>query len=437
MTTILAIFAISFALSLVLTPVARWVGMRLGAMDVPNERKTHAQPTPRTGGVAIFVSFVLALGASKLWDSSVSEMVVLNQKSLFLFLGASIVFGIGVTDDFHRLRPWVKFLFQVVAASVTFFGGVKIVGIGVLTASPLSWATSYVFTVFWFVLVINAINLVDGLNGLAGGIGVFACVMIVILSVLRTDYLTALFFAALGGATLGFLRYNFNPASIFLGDGGSYFLGYAIAGLSILGGTKTQTGAVLMIPVLALGVPLFDTLLAPVRRFIRGQKMFSPDHGHIHHRLREMGLSTKNVVWVLYAVSFALCVLALILVNLRDEQAGLFLIILGVGVIIVVRKLGYFEYFAFDKVYGWLRDLTDETGLSHERRSFLNVQMDIGASRDMEGLWGNMVRGVGMLGFDVAEMVLKGPDVGGRRSEDRGRRTDVRGRISDIGHPVT
>jgi len=406
MTSILAVFGISFTISLMLTPLARWLGIRWGALDVPDGRKIHAKPMPRIGGLAIFISFMAALAAAMLLKTNVTNLLVLDRPTVFFFVGALIVFGIGLGDDFHRVHSGVKFFFQLTGASVAFWGGVKIAAITVLASTPFSPVTSYVLTVLWFVLIINTINLADGMDGLAGGIALFASVIIIILNILKGDYLPALLFAALGGATLGFLRYNFNPASIFLGDGGSYFLGYMIAGLSIIGYAKAQMGAILLIPVLALGVPLFDTLLAPLRRFIRGQRIFSPDRGHIHHRLVEMGLTTKTTVWVLYGISCVLCILAVILVNLRNEQAGLFLILIGVGAVIFVRKLGYFEYFAADKIYGWLRDMTDATGLSHERRSFLNLQMDMAASKNLEGLWTNVVRAMEMLKFDVAEMAL-------------------------------
>jgi len=256
----------------------------------------------------------------------------------------------------------------------------------------------------------------------------------VVLTTMRHEYMTGLLFAILAGAVLGFLRYNFNPATIFLGDGGSYFLGYAIAGLSILSGAKTQMGAILLIPVLALGLPLFDTILAPIRRFIRGRGLFSPDREHIHHRLRAMGLTSRNVTLVFYAISAGLCILALILVNLEDEQAGLFLIVLGIGAIFFIRKLGYFEYFALDKIYGWLRDVTDVSGLSHERRTFLSIQMEMASAGDLEGLWEHTVAGMEMLRFDVGEMRIdRQESMKAERKEVRGQRSGASRRGSGVG----
>ena len=435
MTTILLAFVLALAFSLLLTPFSGWLGVRFGGMDVPGERKVHTKATPRTGGLAIFLSVFLVMILGKLWKTDVTELFIFGQNYLFLISGAVIVFGIGFVDDFHRLNAGIKFLFQVLAASIAFYGGFRIARVGIFESYTISIYFSYFLTVFWFVFIINAINLVDGLDGLAGGIVVFACLVIVVLNVTRQEYLTGMLFAAIGGATLGFLRYNFNPASIFLGDGGSYFLGYSIAALSIMSSAKAQMGAVFLIPILALGVPLFDAVLAPLRRFIRGKKMFSPDSGHIHHKLKEMGLSSQRVVWLLYGITACLGIIAIIIVNLRDERAGLFLIVLGVGAVIFVRKLGYFEYFAMDKVYGWMRDMADVSGLGHERRSFLNVQMDLSASKDLEGLWGITVRGMEMLGFDLGDMVLfsqSAPQLNTPRGTpiQRGRESIAHGAVS-------
>ncbi len=351
MTTILFTFVLALILSLLLTPLVKKLGIKLGAMDIPDARKMHHSPIPRTGGLAIFVAAMATAGIAGLLKTSVSELMIMNDEVLFFLAGALVVFGIGLFDDFHRLGPWTKFAFQLIGATLAFAGGVNVNGFHVFGTVIQSPVFNYALTVFWFLLFINAINLVDGLDGLAGGIVVFASLVMVILSILREEFLVAIYFSILSGSVLGFLRYDFNPASIFLGDGGSYFLGYAIAGLSIIGSVKSQMGAAITIPILALGIPLFDTMFSPVRRFVRGRKMFSPDSGHIHHKLIKMGLTTKRAVLTIYGVTLFLCILAVIATNLRDEQAGLFLIILGVGAAIFVRKLGYFEYLASDKFY--------------------------------------------------------------------------------------
>jgi len=404
MTTILFTFIIALALSLTLTPIAGRLGKYYGAVDTPSKRNVHTHTMPRSGGLAITVSFFVALFASTILATDVSNLLSWNQQRAFGLLGGVVIFSVGFFDDFRRLEPWVKFLFQIAAASLAFYGGIRIETFAldwtVVNFGILSWA----ITVFWFLLFMNAVNLIDGLDGLAAGVALFTSTVMVILTVIQPNYLAALEFAALAGALLGFLRYNFNPASVFMGDGGSYFIGYTIAALAILGSTKTQVGATLLIPLLALGVPIFDTILSPVRRFIRGQKMFQPDNEHIHHRLVAMGLSSRRAVLIIYGASFALCAIAILLVNLRNEMAGLLLVILGAGAFLVVRKLGYLEYLAADKLFGWFRDLSDEAGFTRTRRSFLSLQIEIEHARNMEELWDNTCRALEMLRFDRAEL---------------------------------
>lgn len=407
MTTILAAFVVSLVLSLVLTPLAGRLGVRFGVLDEPYKRKVHTRSVPRSGGLAILAAFILTLGLSTFLMTHSNRLVLDREISLFL-LGGLITFGVGLFDDFHRLGPGVKFLFQIIGASVAFWGGLRIEVLSILGVDLHFGLLNYFVTVFWFVLFINAINLIDGLDGLAAGVTFFASAVLIILSMLKGAYLMAIPFAALAGAVLGFLRYNFNPASIFMGDGGSYFLGYAIAGLSVMGSIKSEIGAAMLIPMVALGVPVFDTILSPIRRFILGKAMFRPDRGHIHHKLVEMGFSTKRVVWIIYGLSFCLCTVAMVLVNVRDEQAGLFLILLGACAVTVMRKLGYLEYLASDKIYGWLKDITDEAGFSRDRRSFLNLQLEIGKSKGLEELWAATCDALDMLKFDMAELCLDG-----------------------------
>lgn len=408
MTTILFAFVIAFILSLVLTPGAAWLGVRLGAMDLPMERKVHTRPIPRSGGMAIALAFSLSIIACVLLMTEVSDLLIWNQQRAFGVLGGVVIFTVGFFDDFKRLGPRIKFLAQILAASLTYYGGVRIEAFSVggmgFQFGILSWA----ITVFWFLLLINAVNLIDGLDGLAAGVTFFTSTVMVILTVVQGNYLAALEFAALAGALLGFLRYNFNPASVFLGDGGSYFIGYTIAVLSIMGSIKSQVGVTLLIPLLALGVPIFDTLLSPVRRWIIGQELFRPDKGHIHHRLVAMGLSSRRAVLILYGVSCVLCVLAIFMINLRNEMISLILIVLTATAFIIVRKMGYLEYLATDKIFGWLQDLSEEIGFSRDRRSFLSLQIEIDHAGSMEELWSGICRALEMMRFDRGELHLYG-----------------------------
>jgi UDP-GlcNAc:undecaprenyl-phosphate GlcNAc-1-phosphate transferase len=428
MTTVLVVFLISLVLSLILTPMAAWLGRKLGAMDIPNERKVHSRPIPRSGGLAICMAFVLTLIFTRLAPGNMAHTVSLRYDSILPFAGMLTAFGVGAVDDFHRLGPKVKFLFQIMAASLAFFGGIQIqqlqIGTLLFSFTWLAWPV----TVFWFLLLTNAINLVDGLDGLAGGIVFFATLVLMLLSVMKNDWKNALTFAALAGSVLGFLRYNFNPANVFLGDGGSYFLGFVMAALSIEGSSKTQMGVTLLMPVLALGVPLFDTLLSTVRRFVRGRNMFYPDRQHIHHRLVKMGLSTRRTVMLLYVITFILCLLALFMVNMRDERSGFILMVLGACAVVFVRKLGYFDYFDQKGFWGWLGGLSDEIGFSRERRSFLSIQIDIDRASDTESMWNHIVRALKMLEMDFAALYLneKPPPVPERYVPETGEKEERR-----------
>ena len=405
MTTILIAFFSALFFSVVLTPVAGRIGLAYGAIDQPGKRKVHARPIPRTGGLAICASFFLSVVIVALAGTLVSDLMELDRKFVLLTAGCAVVFLTGLADDFKRLGPGIKFVFQVAGASLAYLGEAR-VSLFHFGNWAVGGALDYGFTVIWFALLINAVNLIDGLDGLASGVVFFACAMMVILSTIGERYLSAMLFAALGGSALGFLRYNFNPASVFMGDGGSYFLGYAVAAISVLESTKAQMGAALLIPVLGLGVPIFDTMLSPLRRFVRGKKMFMPDQGHVHHRLMRMGLNHRRIVLTLYGISIFLCLAALFAVNIRDEQAGLFMLVMGAACVFFIRKLGYFEYLASDKIYGWFRDISEEAGFSRERRSFLNIQLDIGASKNWDAMWENACRALEKLQFDFAEMKL-------------------------------
>ena len=385
----------------------------MGAVDIPGERKLHTRITPRTGGIALLLAFAISLIILTLFPTKISSKFALNQRYISFFVGALICFSIGLIDDFHPLRPKVKLLFQIIAASVAFWGGVRfghfnMFGIGI-DFGPLS----YFFTVFWFVLFINAINLIDGLDGLASGLVFFAAAVMVFLAVIQKNYLIAMLFSIVAGVTLGFLRYNFNPATVFLGDGGSYFLGYTVAGLSIIGSLKSEIGAITMIPLLSLGIPLFDTILSPLRRFVVGKKIFHPDADHVHHRFLKLGFSVRQAVLLIYTITLFLCSVAVILVNVRNERAGLFLIILGVGAIILFRKLGYMEQIYSIMLSDWVNNGSGDIGFfSRERRLFFGMLTDLMKSQNIEALWQNVSTIIEVLRFDKASLYLNLPLTG-------------------------
>lgn len=408
-TIVCAAFLAALLLGLFLTPVAAKVGIRFGALDKPNARKVHIGTIPRSGGLAIIAAFALGHLFLLLAGSALDRFTGNWAFFSIFWTGALFAPGIGIIDDFKRVPSSIKLLMQVLAASIAFLGGVRIDAFGIM---QMSWhfplIASYLLTVFWFVLLINAINLIDGLDGLAAGVTVFGAAVMAILMVISGNEKGAIAFAALAGAMFGFLRYNFNPARIFMGDGGSYFLGYALACFSIQYSAKSQMGLSLIIPLLALGVPIFDVILSTVRRFLTGNRIFKADKGHIHHKLLAMGLTTRRAVLVLYGVSAVLALAALFLVNIRSEQSGFIFLFLGLAAIVFVRKLGYFEYLALDKLFGWLHDITDVSGFTHSRRAFLGLEINIRESRTLDEMWRHACTAMEMKRFQRGYLVLNG-----------------------------
>lgn len=291
---------LAFLFALGLTPcVIRFSEWR-GCFDLPDgERKIHDHPVSRLGGLGVFGAFLGSLGLLSLFFP-------LSVSPLFL-LGISVIFATGLLDDILSLPPWGKFIGQCLGALFLLSGGV------VIRFFTLPWNhvvylgwLGYPITLLWIVGISNALNLIDGLDGLSGGVGVIAAFTLGIIALQEGRVEPALFAFLLAGATLGFLLYNFPPARIFLGDGGALFLGGMLAVISVQGAVKSAAAFTLALPALILGVPIFDTLFAIVRRRKNRLPISSPDRGHLHHRLLERGYSKREVVTIFYAIS-ALC----------------------------------------------------------------------------------------------------------------------------------
>lgn len=389
MTTMIFVFLASLGLALLLTPLVRDRATALGIVDHPGERRVHDRPIARAGGVAIFAAFLLPfIGAVGIHDWIGLTNAALDSSVVGLILGAAICFAVGLRDDVKGLSPKTKATAQAVAASIAYLGGVQITkvfipGVGLTELGLLSAPV----TIFWFLLLVNAINLIDGLDGLAAGIVFFAAVILLGVHSPAQSFAVAIGFAALAGSTLGFLRYNFNPASIFLGDSGAYFLGFIFAGLSVMGSVKTPATVGLLIPLIAAGVPLFDVLWSPIRRFILGRKMFAADRDHIHHRLLDLGYTQRRAVLTLYAFTFGMGMIALALLHGRDERAALGLVVVGAITALAVRKLGYLDFVQTSQMRRWLGQVSDQIGVSHSRRQFLAREITIRDSLTTEELF--------------------------------------------------
>ena len=411
MTTIIFTFFISFLASLLLCPLVIRIARRLNIVDMPSDRKVHKQPVPRIGGVVLFLSFFLPLVLLYYNKYMFRELIAADDRLIAFVAGALIVFGLGLWDDVKPLPAWVKFIGQVLAALVAYYGGmgIHIVSVPFVQSVHLG-IFSLPASVFWFVLVINAINLIDGLDGLAAGISLFVSITMMVICLTNHKLLEAVAFAALGGALIGFLRYNFNPATIFMGDSGSYFLGYTLAALSVMGSIKGQVATAMLIPIIALGIPLVDTLWAPIRRFALGKKMFQPDTDHLHHRLVELGYTHRRAVLIIYGLTIILGIVSITLVHANNETAALVLVVVGTGVIFLGRYVGIKDFISSRQISYWFHDVSDATGIARERRSFYNHQLAMAEAEDMDQLWEEACRAMEDLELDEAELVLYNPD---------------------------
>jgi len=407
LTTIIFTFFLAFLASFFLTPFVGKIARRFNIVDQPSGRKIHTKPIPRLGGVALFLSFFFPLILLFFNRGMYAEFIEPDLRLFFFVTGAVLIFGLGLRDDLRPLPSSIKFAGQILIAIFVYYGGIKITVVSVPFIDSIDFGIfSLPITVFWFVLVINAMNLADGLDGLAAGISLFVSITMLVICLTNGHILEAFGFAALGGSLIAFLRYNFNPASIFMGDSGSYFLGYVLASLSILGSIKGQVATAMIIPIIALGIPLIDTLLAPIRRFITGKKMFMPDNGHLHHSLIKLGYTQRRAVLIIYAFTIVLGLSSIVMIHSKDETAALVLLVIGSGVIMLGRYVGIKFFAGSGKISGWLHEVSDVTGITHERRSFLSNQIAISNSNTMEELWETICSALEALEIDMAEFVI-------------------------------
>lgn len=329
-------FAVSFIITFITTPFVKRIAEKIGIVDKPDEaRRVHKKTTPLLGGLAMFYGFIVSVILFGFDDMNMRGMV----------LGALIILVVGIIDDAKQLSAKVKLPFQVLAAIILILHDVKI---DVLSAPSFISSSGVIelgfwsvpLTILWIVGVTNAVNLIDGLDGLAAGVSSIACMSLFCISLIVGEYEVALITAALTGCCFGFLPYNFNPAKIFMGDTGSTFLGFILGSISIMGLFKSYAVVSVAVPFLVLGLPLFDTGFAIFRRMKAGKPIMSPDRDHLHHRVLDMGFSQKKTVGIIYLMCTVLGLCAVVLVSNGIWQALLLItgVVLGVG--IAAKPLG-------------------------------------------------------------------------------------------------
>jgi UDP-GlcNAc:undecaprenyl-phosphate GlcNAc-1-phosphate transferase len=305
------------------------------------------------GGVPIFLSFLVAIGASLLagLHSPASVIVPSLRPLLTILVPGTLIFLLGVYDDIHSVGPYTKFAVQGIAAIMLFAGGLRILELPVLFgARHLAWYIGLPITVFWVIGITNAFNLIDGLDGLAAGSALFSTVVVFVVAIFNGSLLVSLLTLALAGSILGFLRFNFNPATIFLGDCGSLFIGFMLSALALAGAQKAPTVIAVAIPIVSFGLPILETTLSVIRRLISGRPLFTADREHIHHKMLQHGMSPRKVVVILYAVSAVFAMLSLFLLWPSGSTLGLVLMVIGTGIWFGVQHLGYLEFWEIRRV---------------------------------------------------------------------------------------
>jgi UDP-GlcNAc:undecaprenyl-phosphate GlcNAc-1-phosphate transferase len=322
----------ALVMSFAATPVVKSFANRIGAIDVPkDDRRIHDHPIPRLGGLAMFLGFLL----------SVVLFADITKQIQGVLLGSVVVVIVGVIDDIVPLKAWIKFLAQIIAALIAVLHGVVI---EVLSNPNLLSAENYVnlgflsvpLTVIWIVAITNSVNLIDGLDGLAVGVSGIGSATMLVIALLVAEGNVAVIMAALAGACIGFMPYNMNPAKIFAGDTGALLLGYVLATMSVIGLFKVYAIISFAVPFLVLALPLFDTVFAFFRRILKGQNPMSPDRGHVHHRLIDLGLTQKQAVAILYCISTVLGLAAVVLTTSGEVKALLLILAFAAAAVIGV-----------------------------------------------------------------------------------------------------
>jgi len=346
MRSFLALFVVGAVVTALLTPLATRLAIRMGAVSAPGGRNVNVRAVPRLGGLAICGAFFAAIAAIYASEASAGHVLHGDTRRLLgLIIGGAGLCAVGAIDDTRRLPALYKVYAQIAAAVVAFAFGYRISAVWLpLVGTVLMGSLALPVTVLWIVGITNAINLIDGLDGLAGGVAFCAALTNLVVAVITGNTFVAVAMSALLGAIAGFLFFNFNPARIFMGDSGSYFVGFMLGTMSLVGAQIASTAVSLLVPVLALGLPIIDTLFSMLRRVLERRSPFDPDRGHIHHRLLDMGLTQRRAVLVLYGMCVVFTASAIVVALCRTWAVGMALLAATVAVVVLVRFVGYFDY---------------------------------------------------------------------------------------------
>ena len=324
-------FLLAMFVSYVLTPYIKKLAFYIGAIDKPDNRKVHKKIMPRLGGLAIYIAFMAGAIAS----------LEMTMDIIGILLGGTVIVAIGILDDKYQLPAKVKLLGQIAAACILVLFDIRIEWVN----NPFGGyyyldLLSIPLTIFWVISFTNVVNLIDGLDGLAAGVSAIASVTVILVSIQMGYYHVAVMTAALAGGIVGFIRYNFNPATIFMGDTGSMFIGYMLAAISVYGAVKTAATVALIVPAIALGLPIMDTAFAIMRRYSNARPIFQPDKGHLHHRLLAMGMNQRQAVLLMYGITAMLGTAAVLWAEFDGFYAALIIAVIITAVAVGAKKIG-------------------------------------------------------------------------------------------------
>ena len=332
-------FILAVGVALFVTPLVIVFAAKTGAMDEPDSRKVHKKPIPRIGGLGIYISCMVSMITVMAFADLSGELFM---GVVGLIISGTLMMIVGLIDDYKNLPAKVKLLGQIIASAVL------VIAFDVRIDFITDPFGDYIYLewfaiIFWLVGLTNTVNLIDGLDGLAAGVSAIAAITILLVALEDNILLIAVLTAALAGAAIGFLFYNFNPACIFMGDSGALFLGFMLAGISIIGAVKCAATIALIVPILALGLPILDTTFAIVRRWRGGVPIFKPDKGHLHHRLLGLGFTQRQAVLLMYVISALLGLSAVALTEVSSQIAIFILLVVIVAILYGAKKIGIFK----------------------------------------------------------------------------------------------
>ncbi|MCH2175535.1 MAG: undecaprenyl/decaprenyl-phosphate alpha-N-acetylglucosaminyl 1-phosphate transferase [Lentisphaeria bacterium] len=392
----------SFVLSIFVNPLMILFAKKIRLVDNPDGyRKIHVEQTPLSGGLSIVISSLIIVIVLQVWHGDLISIDLYSKKALFFWFGCIVIFILGLVDDYKDLRPKVKLSVQFTLALLLYFGGgFSIERISLpfgLDPLDLAWL-SLPFTIFWILAVINAVNLLDGMDGLAGGVGFLVMLTLAIVSFLYQRQESLFIAVILAGIIAGFLLYNFNPAKCFLGDSGSMLIGYFIAIISLWGALKGPATVSLFVPIVCLGLPVFDTSLAILRRWSKGLPLSAADRKHIHHVLLEMGFSQKKVALILYCFTAVLGGIGLLITAEKNSLAFIIIVIIVFLAIAIANFSGMIDMKALK---GKLKEDYQENKLKNKAAVEVEKATHLmGSAESVEGLWESMVLSCKVLKVD-------------------------------------